>query len=140
MVSISEHRYLDGIRVIFKKHLMQEAIAFCGEIKKLGYKVFAQAVSITSYSDEELLELVNSGNRRLLTYNPITLSRSFAKPLVSQILLSVCPYMQKLSVPPDKPARAGNVIGGGDFANDRIIPDCIQVKNNFRLTLFKYLL
>lgn len=23
-------------------------------------------------------------------------------------------------------ARAGNVIGGGDFANDRIIPDCIQ--------------
>lgn len=28
-------------------------------------------------------------------------------------------------------ARAGNVIGGGDFANDRIIPDCIraQIKN-----------
>lgn len=28
-------------------------------------------------------------------------------------------------------ARAGNVIGGGDFANDRIIPDCIRaaVKN-----------
>lgn len=23
-------------------------------------------------------------------------------------------------------ARAGNVIGGGDFANDRIIPDCVQ--------------
>ena len=23
-------------------------------------------------------------------------------------------------------ARAGNVIGGGDFANDRIIPDCIR--------------
>lgn len=23
-------------------------------------------------------------------------------------------------------ARAGNVIGGGDFANDRIIPDCIN--------------
>ncbi|WP_312642514.1 CDP-glucose 4,6-dehydratase [Hydrogenoanaerobacterium sp.] len=28
-------------------------------------------------------------------------------------------------------ARAGNVIGGGDFANDRIIPDCVRaVKNN----------
>lgn len=28
-------------------------------------------------------------------------------------------------------ARAGNVIGGGDFAKDRIIPDCIRaVKNN----------
>ena len=23
-------------------------------------------------------------------------------------------------------ARAGNVIGGGDFATDRIIPDCIR--------------
>lgn len=28
-------------------------------------------------------------------------------------------------------ARAGNVIGGGDFANDRIIPDCVRaVKEN----------
>ena len=31
---------------------------------------------------------------------------------------------------PDSPAvstaRAGNVIGGGDFANDRIIPDCVR--------------
>lgn len=26
-------------------------------------------------------------------------------------------------------ARAGNVIGGGDFANDRIIPDCIRAVN-----------
>ena len=27
-------------------------------------------------------------------------------------------------------ARAGNVIGGGDFANDRIIPDCIRASVN----------
>lgn len=28
-------------------------------------------------------------------------------------------------------ARAGNVIGGGDFANDRIIPDCVRaIQNN----------
>lgn len=55
--------YLDGIRVIFKKHLMKEAIAFCEKVKKLGYKVFVQAVSITSYSDEELCELVKLVNR-----------------------------------------------------------------------------
>ena len=32
---------------------------------------------------------------------------------------------------PISTARAGNVIGGGDFANDRIIPDCVraQVEN-----------
>ncbi|OLN32151.1 aldolase catalytic domain-containing protein [Desulfosporosinus metallidurans] len=58
----SDNCFLDGIRVIFKKHIMDQAIAFCSQIKKLGYKVFVQAVSTTSYSDEEmmaLLELVN---------------------------------------------------------------------------------
>ena len=31
-------------------------------------------------------------------------------------------------------ARAGNVIGGGDFANDRIIPDCIRaIESNKKL-------
>lgn len=29
-------------------------------------------------------------------------------------------------VTPISTARAGNVIGGGDFANDRIIPDCVR--------------
>ena len=54
--------YLDGIRVIFKKHVMHEAINFCKQIKELGYKVFTQAVSITSYNDEELLELIELVN------------------------------------------------------------------------------
>ena len=30
------------------------------------------------------------------------------------------------NLPPISTARAGNVIGGGDFARDRIIPDCIR--------------
>lgn len=51
--------YLDGIRVIFKKHIMHEAIAFCRQIKALGYKVFTQAVSITSYTEGEYLELID---------------------------------------------------------------------------------
>lgn len=29
-------------------------------------------------------------------------------------------------------ARAGNVIGGGDFANDRIIPDCVRAIENHK--------
>lgn len=48
---------LDGIRVIFKKEKMHGAIAFCKQVKALGYEVFAQAVSITSYNDDELREL-----------------------------------------------------------------------------------
>ena len=39
-------------------------------------------------------------------------------------------YINSFFDKPDSPAvstaRAGNVIGGGDFANDRIIPDCIR--------------
>lgn len=55
--------YLDGIRVIFKKHLMKEAIDFCAQMKQLGYQVFTQAVSITSYSDSELMELISMVNQ-----------------------------------------------------------------------------
>lgn len=54
--------YLGGIRVIFKKHLMFEAMEFCRQIKALGYKVFSQMVSITSYSDEEMDEFIKLAN------------------------------------------------------------------------------
>ena len=46
-------------------------------------------------------------------------------------------------------ARAGNVIGGGDFANDRIIPDCIRaiekgediiVRNSFSTRPYQHVL
>lgn len=53
---------LDGIRVIFKKAVMHQAIAFCRQVKALGYQVFVQAVSITSYDREELQELIGLVN------------------------------------------------------------------------------
>ncbi len=61
-VQDAQESFLDGIRVIFKKEKMHGAIAFCGQLKAKGYHVFAQAVSITSYSDadfKELTDLVN---------------------------------------------------------------------------------
>ncbi len=54
---------LDGIRVIFKKHHMTEALSFCEKIKALGYAVFVQAVSITSYNEEEYELLLNEVNK-----------------------------------------------------------------------------
>ncbi len=54
--------FLDGIRVIFKKHLMHEAMDYCAKVKALGYKVFSQLVSITAYNDEELKELAELVN------------------------------------------------------------------------------
>ena len=57
-----DESYLDAIRVIFKKHLREEAMAFCAELKKLGYKVFSQLVSVTSYEDEEMMDLIRLAN------------------------------------------------------------------------------
>lgn len=54
--------YLDGIRVIFKKHLMHQAMEYCRQLKELGYKVCSQLVSITSYNDDELLEIIKLVN------------------------------------------------------------------------------
>lgn len=54
--------YLDAIRVIFKKHLRVEAMQFCAALKKMGYKVFAQLVSVTSYDDDEMLDLIRLAN------------------------------------------------------------------------------
>lgn len=57
-----EESFLDGIRVIFKKHLREQALLFCKKLKELGYKVFAQLVSITSYNDAEMLDLIRLAN------------------------------------------------------------------------------
>ena len=53
---------LDGIRVIFKKPKLVEALRFCAALKALGYLVFVQPVSVTDYSDKELLHLAKLVN------------------------------------------------------------------------------
>ncbi len=61
-LSRCENSFLDGIRVIFKKGKMVPAMEFCRKVKELGYRVFSQLVSVTSYTDEELLELIRLVN------------------------------------------------------------------------------
>lgn len=57
-----QESFLDGVRVIFKKHIRQEAMEYCRQLKRLGYQVFSQLVSITSYSDDELMHLIELVN------------------------------------------------------------------------------
>lgn len=52
----AEETFIDGIRVIFKEHLMYEALDFCAKVQALGYQVFAQMVSVTTYTDDKLKE------------------------------------------------------------------------------------
>ena len=54
--------FIDGIRVIFKKEKIEQALPFCKAIKEKGYKLFIQAISITAYSDFEMLEYVQKIN------------------------------------------------------------------------------
>lgn len=61
-VSDCSDSYLDGIRVIFKKDKMHPAMEFCRQLIAKGYKVFSQLVSVSSYSDDELREVVSLAN------------------------------------------------------------------------------
>lgn len=62
LVQPQKDTVMDGIRVIFKKQKMHQAVAYMKQLKELGYKVFTQAVSITSYNDQELEELISLVN------------------------------------------------------------------------------
>lgn len=55
--------FIDGIRVIFKKEKIEQALPFCQSVKDKGYKLFIQAVSITAYSDLEMLEYIQKINK-----------------------------------------------------------------------------
>lgn len=62
-IAPKKESFLDGIRVIFKKKDMKNAIEFCKELKSKGYEVYTNPVSLTTYSDRDMLnliELVNS--------------------------------------------------------------------------------
>lgn len=53
---------IDGIRVTFHYNEIQQALEYCREIQKKGYKVFVQPVGTTSYSDEQLIALIREVN------------------------------------------------------------------------------
>ena len=61
-ISPCNETFIDGIRVIFKKGKMYQAMEYCRQVKELGYKVFAQLVSVSSYNDKELLDLIEIVN------------------------------------------------------------------------------
>lgn len=61
-------------------------------------------------------------NEELNGYDPYSNSKSCSELITSSYINS---FFRKTRVAVST-TRAGNVIGGGDFANDRIIPDCIR--------------
>lgn len=62
-------------------------------------------------------------NEELNGYDPYSNSKSCSELVTSSYKNSFFQVEDTVAV---STARAGNVIGGGDFATDRIIPDCIR--------------
>lgn len=56
-------------------------------------------------------------------FDPYSNSKSCSELVTHSYINS---FFNKAESPAVSTARAGNVIGGGDFANDRIIPDCVR--------------
>ena len=90
-------------------------------------------------------ELVYRENEMLDGYDPYSNSKSCSE-LVTHSYKSSFLDEKGIAV---STARAGNVIGGGDFANDRIIPDCvraalkhqeIQVRNPYSIRPYQHVL
>lgn len=65
-------------------------------------------------------------NEELNGYDPYSNSKSCSELVTSSYKNS---FFTDLSIAVST-ARAGNVIGGGDFAADRVIPDCIRAAQN----------
>ena len=66
-------------------------------------------------------------NEELNGYDPYSNSKSCSELVTSSYINSFFSEdAQKDRVIAISTARAGNVIGGGDFASDRIIPDCVR--------------
>lgn len=62
-ISLQKDSCLDGIRVIFKKKDQDAALQYLARVKEKGYKIFVNPVSITGYSDEELISLLEKINK-----------------------------------------------------------------------------
>ncbi|WP_321833004.1 CDP-glucose 4,6-dehydratase [Clostridium butyricum] len=60
-------------------------------------------------------------------YDPYSNSKSCSELVTSSYKKS---FFSEKDAPAISTARAGNVIGGGDFAVDRIIPDCVRAIEN----------
>ena len=93
-----------------------ECVRYCDSVKS-----FLNVTTDKVYENKEW-EWGYRENENLNGYDPYSNSKSCSELVTSSYLNSFF-NDGKVAI---STARAGNVIGGGDFANDRVIPDCIR--------------
>lgn len=106
--------------VLGSAHLL-EAVRKCESVRSLVY--------ITSDKCYENVEWIwgYRENDRLGGYDPYSASKAAAEVIFSAYAHS---YFYDRPMLGAATARAGNVIGGGDWAVGRIVPDCIRASEN----------
>lgn len=100
-----------------------EAVRSCSTIKS-----FLNVTTDKVYKNNEW-EWGYRENDALDGYDPYSNSKSCSELVTSSYKKS---FFSEIDSPAISTARAGNVIGGGDFAKDRIIPDCVRSMENNR--------
>lgn len=97
-----------------------EAVRNCDSVKS-----FINVTTDKVYKNEEW-EWGYRENDKLDGYDPYSNSKSCSELVTSSYINS---FFNNLNIAAST-CRAGNVIGGGDFAKDRIIPDCVKAMKN----------
>lgn len=93
-----------------------EAVRLCDSVKS-----FVNVTTDKVYKNNEW-EWGYRENDALDGYDPYSNSKSCSELVTSSYIKSFF-YNRDIAV---STCRAGNVVGGGDFAKDRIIPDCVR--------------
>lgn len=89
-------------------------------------KSFVNVTTDKVYENNDLPNHPFSENEKLDGYDPYSNSKSCSELVTHSYRQS---FFKELRIPVST-ARAGNVIGGGDFAKDRIIPDAVKSLKN----------
>jgi len=85
-------------------------------------KSFLNVTTDKVYENNDIPNHPFREDEKLDGYDPYSNSKSCSELVTHSYVKS---FLHSLGIPTST-ARAGNVIGGGDFSNDRIIPDCYR--------------
>jgi CDP-glucose 4,6-dehydratase len=90
------------------------------------HKTLKAIVNVTTdkcYENREKLDVAYKENEPMGGFDPYSNSKACSELVTDSYRKSFYKSGEKIGI---AIARAGNVIGGGDFAADRLIPDCIR--------------
>lgn len=99
-----------------------ECVRLCKSVKS-----FLNVTTDKVYLNEDVPNHPFKENDPLDGFDPYSNSKSCSELVTHSYKKSFFSELDTCSI---STARAGNVIGGGDFANDRIIPDCVRAVRN----------